>query len=241
MPPNLMYEINDLRPCTRSFSDPAAEEPLVAAARRGDEKAFETLVKHHQPRIFAVAMRYMRVHEDAEDVVQQTLQKAFVYLDRFEGKSSFSTWLTRIAINEALMLLRRGRAMREVSIADLGVDEETSPALEIPDASPDPEAGYLQQEGVRILSTAMAELRPGMRAAIEMRELGELTTRETARRMGLSVSAVKARVFHGRRKLGEAVRRYRRSPRMPGRSALAIAVSPKRRLQQNRLTCNSCD
>jgi len=110
------------------------------------------------------------------------------------------------------MLLRRGRATREVSIDDSGGDEATAPSLEIPDARPDPEAEYLQREGVRILSDAIGQLTPGMRTAIELRELGELTARETARCMGLSLGAVKSRVFHGRRKLGEALRRYMRSP-----------------------------
>ena len=215
------------------------DETLVAAAKRGDEKAFETLVRRHRPRILALALRYTRVREDAEDVVQQALQKAFIYLNSFEGKSSFSTWITRIAINEALMWLRRARALREVSVDNLSSEDETVPALEIPDRSPDPEAQYLQREGLQILFTAIGELRPGMRTAIELRELGELSNRETARRMDLSLSTVKARVFQGRKKLRETLRRYRRSPRMSSRSALAIAGSLKRR-SQNRLTCNSC-
>jgi RNA polymerase sigma-70 factor, ECF subfamily len=123
-----------------AFGDPMTDETLVAAAKRGDEKAFETLVRRHRPRILAVALRYTRVREDAEDVVQQALQKAFIYLNRFEGKSSFSTWITRIAINEALMCLRRARAPREVSVDNLNSEDETAPALEIPDLSPDPEA-----------------------------------------------------------------------------------------------------
>jgi RNA polymerase sigma-70 factor (ECF subfamily) len=222
-----------------AFRDPMTDEALVAAAKRGDEKAFETLVRRHRPRILALALRYTRVREDAEDVVQQALQKAFIYLNSFEGKSSFSTWITRIAINEALMWLRRARALREVSVDNLSSEDEIVPALEIPDRSPDPEAEYLQREGVQILFTAIGELRPGMRTAIELRELDELSTRETARRMDLSLSTVKARVFQGRKKLRETLRRYRRSPRMSSRSALAIAGSLKRR-SQNRLTCNSC-
>jgi RNA polymerase sigma-70 factor (ECF subfamily) len=222
-----------------AFRYPMTDETLVSAAERGDEKAFETLVRRHRPRILALALRYTRVREDAEDVVQQALQKAFIYLNSFEGKSSFSTWITRIAINEALMWLRRARALREVSVDNLSSEDETVPALEIPDRSPDPEAEYLQREGLQILFTAIGELRPGMRTAIELRELSELSNRETARRMDLSLSTVKARVFQGRKKLRETLRRYRRSPRMSSRSALAIAGSLKLR-SQNRLTCNSC-
>lgn len=96
-----------------SSSAPPKESALVAAAKNGDRQAFEALVKRHQERILAIALRYTRTRHDAEDVLQQTFQKAFLYLHRFEGRSSFSTWLTRIAINEALMFLRQGRGQRE--------------------------------------------------------------------------------------------------------------------------------
>jgi len=220
-----------------SFNDPAKQAALVAAAKGGDELAFEILVKHNQPKIFAVALRYTRVQEDAEDVAQRTFQKAFVYMHKFEGKSSFSTWLTRIAINEALLLLRRGRALREVRIDD-STSEETTLGLELPDTSPDPEARYLRREEAQILAAAMRRLRSGMRRALELRELRELTAQQTARRMGLSVSAVKARVFHGRRKLGEAVRRYMRARRVSRSNILAIAGNANR-ISQNRLTSTS--
>src|SRR6266436_336010 len=185
--------------------DSFSEEELVAAAKGGDEGAFETLFKRHQRRMLAFARRYTRVREDAEDVVQQTFQKAFIHLNKFQGKSSFSTWLTRIAINEALMSLRRRRALHEVPADDSSGDNGTTPGLDLADASPDPEASYLQKEGARILSAAIRHLRPGMRRAVELRELGELSTRETAGLMGLSVAAIKAREFHARKELGKAL------------------------------------
>ncbi len=88
---------------TIKFAGQDEEAALVLAAKRGDGQAFEILIERYQKRILAVARRFTRIREDAEDVVQQSLQKAFVHLHKFEGKSSFSTWLTRIAINEALM------------------------------------------------------------------------------------------------------------------------------------------
>ena len=181
---------------------------LVAGAKRGNREAFEILVERHQRRILAVALGFTRIQEDAEDIVQQSFQKAFVHLHKFEGKSSFSTWLTRIAINEALMLLRRGRGLREVSMDDSNGNEEAAFGLEIPDSSPSPESTYSQQEQERILFAAMKDLRPGIRRAIELRELEELSIEETAGVMGLSVGAVKARVFHGRRKLRGMLKRY---------------------------------
>jgi len=189
-----------------SSCDGAADEELVAAAKEGDQLAFESLAKRLQRRIFAVAFRYTRVREDAEDIVQETFQKAFVHLQKFEGKSSFSTWLTRIAINEALMSLRRRRALHEVPADDSSGDNGTTPGPDVADASPDPEATYVQKEVARIVSAAIRHLRPGMRRAVELRELGELSTQETARRMGLSVAAIKGRLFHARKELGKALR-----------------------------------
>jgi RNA polymerase sigma-70 factor (ECF subfamily) len=192
-----------------------AETTLVLAAQNGDRQAFEILIERHQRRILAVARRFTRIREDAEDIVQQSFQKAFVYLHKFEGKSSFSTWLTRIAINEALMLLRRGRCLHEVSIDDLNANEETEFGRAIADSAPGPESVFLQGERSRILFAALNKLKPGIRTAIELRELGELSTKQAARVMGVSAAAVKARVFHGRKKLHQVL--MRESVRMYGK------------------------
>jgi RNA polymerase sigma-70 factor (ECF subfamily) len=204
---------HNAEPTAACLTDAAAEQMLVVAAKNGDEEAMETLFKRHRQKVLRVVMRYAHVREDAEDIVQQSFQKAFVYLHKFEGKSSFSTWLTRIAINESLMLLRHGRALREVSVDDHSEAEGNAASLEISDSGPDPEASYLQRERARILSETLGNLRPGMRKAIELRELAELSTEQTAEQMGLSVGAVKARIFHGRRKLRERLRRYMTSHR----------------------------
>src|ERR1700741_3852168 len=219
-----------------SSSDAAADAELVAATKKGDELGFERLAKRHQRRIFALAFRYTRVREDAEDIVQETFQKAFVHLQKFEEKSSFSTWLTGIAINEALMSLRRRRALREVPADDSSGDNGTTPGLDLADASPNPEATYLQKEEARIVSAAIRHLRPGMRRAVELRDLGDLSTQETARRMGLSVAAIKGRVFHARKELGKALRRHVRSHRTPGGNITAI-VRNDRSNSQGSLTC----
>jgi RNA polymerase sigma-70 factor, ECF subfamily len=199
---------NRSKPTILYSSDPGADEVLVSAAKNGNQRAFELLVERHQQRMLAFARRYTRVREDAEDVVQQTFQKAFIHLNKFQGKSSFSTWLTRIAINESLMLLRHGRALREIPVDDSHDQGGAASAMEIPDASPDPETSYLRRERVRILSDTLGNLRPGLRLAIALHELAELSTEETARRMGISVGAVKTRLFHARRKLREKLSRY---------------------------------
>ena len=215
--------------------DSAGDEELVAAAKGGDELAFETIVKRHRQRIFGLALRYIRSREDAEDIAQQTFQRAFIHLLSFEGRSSFSTWLTRIAINQALLLLRRRRALREVSIDDPSNDEGTTAALEMADASPSPETSYLEQEEARVLAEAIGQLRPAMRIAVELTGLQELSMPEAARHMGISVVAVKSRVFHARRKLGEALRCNMR--RRMSRDGISATAKDARRISQTRLSC----
>ena len=194
-------------PTIACVSDPAGERTLVVAAKNGDEQAFETLFKRYQRKTFAVVLRYTRVVEDAEDIVQQSFYKAFVHLCQFQGESSFSTWLTRIAVNEALMFLRRIGAVREVSIDDIR-DAGSADNLGIPDSNADPETHYSQREEVRILSKAVRNLRPGLRTTIVLREFRELSTSETARRMGLPVGTVKARLFRGKRQLRQELGSY---------------------------------
>jgi len=201
MQSNRMPKINEMPTGNIELGDSATDEALVAGAKGGDENAFEMLVRRHRRKVFGVALRYTRVREDAEDVVQQTFQKAFVYLRKFKGNSSFSTWLTRIAINEALMWLRKAHAIPEVPLNDTINDDEARLRFDVADVSPDPEATYLQREKTCVLSMAMERLTPNIRIVVEMKELHELSARETAKHMGLSLSAVKARVFHGRRTL----------------------------------------
>src|ERR1700720_3843693 len=178
---------------------------LVAAAKARDTRAFELLVERHERKIFLTARRITRNREDAEDVVQQSFQKAFIHLNKFEGKSLFRTWLTRIAINEALMLVRRKRVAHEVPIEESSTETNSALPPYFRDLAPDPEDSCLDREQEQILSAALNKLRPGIRKAIELRDLGELSTGETALVMGLSVAAVKGRVFHGRRKLRETL------------------------------------
>jgi RNA polymerase sigma-70 factor (ECF subfamily) len=212
---------------------------LVAAAKNGNKKAFEMLVKRHQQRIFFVARRITRRREDAEDVVQQSFQKAFTHLSKFEGRSAFSTWLTRIAVTEALMLLRRSRGLHEVLIDDLNGNEETTTPLELPDSSPDPEVIYSQREWVEMLSLAMNELSPGIRTAIQLRELDERSSEETAQILGISVSALKGRMFHGRRKLRDRLKRIvEQGWRSEGKTSRTVGNT--RHISQDHVTCNAC-
>jgi RNA polymerase sigma-70 factor (ECF subfamily) len=210
----------------------AKDDVLVTAAKGGESKAFEELVERHQRQIYFAALRMTRNREDAEDVVQRSLQKAFVHLNSFVGRSSFSTWLTRVAINEALMLIRKRRSgVRELVMDDLNRNDEAVTSLDFQDPTPGPEARYFQRECLQMLSSAMSELTPVMREAIQLRELEERSIEETARILGISVNAAKGRVFHARRKLRDVLKQYFGSA--------TRSIDNARHISQGPLTCNA--
>jgi len=216
------------------------EYALLLAAKRGDSAAFEILCRQSANTVFHLARRIMRNTEDAEDVLQESFQQAFVHLNRFHGDSRFSTWLSRIAINAALMRLRKKHRQWDVSLDESAETGESSSRLDLEDQGLDPEQLYAQKERQQILSQALNELTPGMRKAIELRELGERSTEETAQIMGISVTAVKARVFHGRRKLRERLNHFVRPAWTAGRAASPTSGTT-RHLSQEQVACNACD
>jgi RNA polymerase sigma-70 factor (ECF subfamily) len=214
------------------------EHAFLVAAKHGDSAAFDVLCKHSATTVYHVARRIMRSDEDAEDVVQESYQQAFVHLKSFNGDSRFSTWLSRIAINAALMNLRK-KHPRDVSLDESAESEQQSSRIDVEDQSLNPEQLYAQKEHQRILSEAMKDLTPGMRKAIELRELDERSTEETARIMGISVGAVKARVFHGRRKLRERLKRYVGSAWVSGRDA-SRTIGNTTHFSRDQVGCNAC-
>jgi RNA polymerase sigma-70 factor, ECF subfamily len=184
---------------------------LVAKAKSGHEDAFGELYERHRLKAYRVVLRILRNHQDAEDAVQKAFQRALVNLERFREDSSFSTWLSRIAINEALMLLRQRRTpepLRENS-ADAAPGDGT---VEIADGGATPEEILCESERRAALRQAIGRLRKNLRIVVFFRELQGLTSAETARRLGLTVSAVKARTFHARRVLRKHLeRRFRKA------------------------------
>ena len=180
--------------------DKDSDGALVAAARRGNAQAFEELVFRHKQKVLAVAQRITNNREDAEDVAQESFHKAFFHLDTFQEKSRFSTWLMRIAINEAFMLLRRRRAVFEV-LPENPDDAMKSSSEAFVDQSPNPEESCSQRERMQLLTEAINGLGPTMRTAILLRDIEERSVKETAKILDASITAVKARVFQGRRKL----------------------------------------
>jgi RNA polymerase sigma-70 factor (ECF subfamily) len=178
---------------------------LVLAAKRGNGGAFEDLVLRHEQKIFSMAQRITNNREDAEDVVQETFHKAFLHLDSFQEKSQFSTWLTRIAMNEAFMLLRRRRGVHEV-LPDNNDDGAKFASETFVDQGPNPEESCLQLERTQLLAEAINCLGPRIRTAILLRDIEEKSVAETAEILGTTRTAVKARVFQGRRKLRRIIK-----------------------------------
>jgi RNA polymerase sigma-70 factor, ECF subfamily len=189
--------IERLRRCAVNRDPDAA---LVAATKRGDSHAFEELVLRYERRVFAAAQRITKNREDAEDVVQDTFHKAFLHLDGFQEKSLLSTWLTRIAINQGLMLLRRRRGALEVFPESCDDDAESISAA-FADQSPNPEESCWRRECADLLTNAINRLHPAMRRTILLRDIGEHSLEETAQILNMSIPAVKSRVFRGRREL----------------------------------------
>jgi RNA polymerase sigma-70 factor (ECF subfamily) len=177
---------------------------LVDAAKQGDTQAFEELFFRHQQRVLGVAQRITNNREDAEDVVQESFHKAFLHLDTFQEKSRFSTWLTRIAMNEAFMLLRRRRGVFEV-LPETPDDGVKSGSEAFVDQRPNPEESCWQRERNNVLTKAINRLSPTIRRAILLRDIEERSVKEMAQILGTSITAVKARVFQGRRKLRGSV------------------------------------
>ena len=178
-----------------------AETSLVAAARGGDAAAFEQLVARHEQRLRRVAQKITHNREDAEDAVQSSLLRAFVHLRSFRGDSQFSTWLTRIVTNEALMNLRKDRRTKEVSLDESSGIEDAFSQWEMVDCGLSPEEDFLRRELQQILTRMIEELKPSFRMIFQLRYLKQLSTNATARTVNLPVSTVKARLHRARLEL----------------------------------------
>lgn len=189
---------------------------LVERARAGDVHAFETLVKQYDRQVFRIAQHITQNREDAQDVVQDAFLKAYEKLDQFQGNSKFYTWLVRIAVNEALMRLRKRRTGKMVSIDEDVQTEEGSVPRDLAEWRPNPEQEYNQAELAEILRKTINGLPPGFRVVFVLRDVEGLSTEETANALGLSVPAVKSRLLRARLQLRERLSRYFRKKNEDG-------------------------
>jgi RNA polymerase sigma-70 factor (ECF subfamily) len=178
------------------------EQELVARARAGDERAFETLVRHHADRLYAVVVRFLGSAQEAEDVTQEAFLRAWRGIARFDGDSRFFTWLYRIGINEAKRRGARGAGAAPTTSLD------RHPEVETPDSSLAPETSAREAELQAVLEEAIRELKADHRAALILRDVEGLSTAEAAAAMGLGEAAFKSRLHRARRAVRSAVADY---------------------------------
>lgn len=207
------------------------EAPLRDALH-GKAEAFEEICQALRSRLLRIALRITRNREDAEDAVQDALMRAYLHIEDFQGNSAFSTWLTRILMNSALMINRKNRNTRQVTTEALNLPGEPGLHFQIPDRSPNPEQSFVQRERARILQGAIRKLRPRMRAVVEVAQFRDLPITEIAKALDISVAATKGRLHHARARLRKslALRAIAR-PRTEPRHELAPCVQERLRIR----------
>src|SRR5438445_1556502 len=190
---------------------PPSEEKLIRAGQRGDTQALETLFSRYQRPLYQTALRVLGSPEEAEDAVQDGMLSAYRNLKRFEGRSQFSTWLTRIVINAALMRRRSAKARPAVSLDESPREDELPAAERFADDGPNPEQVFASTEIREIISENLDELSPLLRTAFVLREVQGYSTGEAAKKLGVTENTLKARLWRARHQLAERLgRRLRR-------------------------------
>jgi RNA polymerase sigma-70 factor (ECF subfamily) len=191
---------------------------LVSAAKAGDRSAFVELYERHSRKVLPRIYRITKNREDAEDAFQDAVLRAFAHIKGFEGRSNFTSWLTRIAINSALMVLRKKRGGAEMSIEQMSHDSDNHWAWEPPDHSETPEACYVRREGEELLRNAIQRLPCIFREAVELRHVGDYSTSQVAEELGISISAAKSRLMRARRTMRRRLSGARPRSAFNGRS-----------------------
>jgi RNA polymerase sigma-70 factor (ECF subfamily) len=190
---------------------PVSEEKLIRAGQRGDAQAVETLFRRYHRPLFQTALRVLGNAEDAEDALQDGLLSAYRNLKRFEGRSQFSTWLTRIVINAALMRRRSAKARPAFSLDEPPREDELPATERFAAEAPNPEQVFVGTELREIISENLDELSPLLRMAFVLREVEGYSTGEAARKLGVTENTLKARLWRARHQLAERLsRRLRR-------------------------------
>ncbi|NNE42680.1 MAG: sigma-70 family RNA polymerase sigma factor [Gemmatimonadetes bacterium] len=190
---------------------------LVRSARDGDEAAFTRLVERHEARIYNLALRLMGNSQDAEEVLQDTFLQVFRNLGRFEERSRFSTWIYRIATNEALMRLRKAKRKREVFLEDTAGEDGEWRGEEIRDFARSALEDVENKEMMEILEGLLAELPEDYRVVFTLRDIDGLSNAEVAEVLEISVAAVKSRLHRSRLYLRDRLTRiYGKRGKQPG-------------------------
>lgn len=199
------------------FTSPVIRDDwdLIRQAVVGNPEAQERLFKTHTPRLYRTAFAVLRNREDAEDAVQESWCKAYANLDSFEGRAAFSTWLTRIAINTALMLRRRKSIRVEASLNDI-LDNQSEPFFDRTVAEqPNPEEIYVASELNALIEDQIRELSPRVQAAFRLCKIEEFSITEVVEALGVRKTALKSRVLRARKKVSRGLRKLLSTPPRP--------------------------
>lgn len=205
------------------------DDKLILASRRGDAHAADTLFRRYHRPLLQTALRILGNTADAEDALQDALLSAYRNMKRFEGRSQFSTWLTRIVINAALMKRRSARTHQVLSL-DYVLPKENLPASEcFADNGPNPEQVRVGTEIREMISKNLDELSPLLRTAFVLREVAGYSTGEAAKKLGVTENTLKARSWRARHQLASRLRL--RPRRMKDDMNAGVSASE---------TCNYC-
>lgn len=180
----------------------------IQSLQSGDREAFSQIVETYSPKIYRLALKLLGDPHEAEDVLQETFINAFRNIDRFEGRSTVSTWLYRIASNQAFMRLRKKHPTFISVDEPLSKGDEYSLHDQLTDWCCLPEDELMSAEAMDQLDAAMEELSPALRAVFVLRDLHELSTRETADVLEITESAVKTRLLRARLQLRDSLTSY---------------------------------
>ena len=183
------------------------EAPVLEKARAGDPEAFTALVRQYDKKIFRIAKHITQNDEDAEDVLQEAFLKAYEHLPGFHGDSKFYTWIVRIAVNEALMKLRKRKGDKTVPLDEPVDTGEDVVVREIAVWDDNIEERLGRSELAGILEQAVDSLKPDFQTVFVLRDIEDLSTEETAEALGISIPAVKSRLLRARLQLREKLTR----------------------------------
>lgn len=183
------------------------DDRLVELAQQGEQAAFAELVRRHKSSCMKVALSMLRDRQDAEDEVQTSIWKAYEHLGQFHRDSRFSTWLTRIVVNQCLMKIRREKRARFLYL-DEGATKDDAAALELKSAAATPEQDLARREVAEVLHHEIHRIPPLLRNVFVMRDVQQLPMPDVATRLGISVAAAKSRLLRARLELRERLRRH---------------------------------
>ncbi len=186
----------------------ASDDDLVTAAQRGDQRAFSELCGRHSSLTKKKIIRIVRNHEDAEDALQDTLLRAYMHLTSFRRSCKFSSWLTTIGVNSALMILRKRRVRSESHAGASSPDTEKVELPEPVERSPGPEGIYLKQQAILLVRREVEKLHPSLRSVVNHYYGSECSLEEAAKAHEISLAAAKSRLLRGRTRLRSSLARY---------------------------------